>query len=221
MEVKDFLNDIFNRFPKYSLNRIYLERIIREGDYVTGKHIKQCAERHGLSLNDICSILDKKDAFSEEGKLNLNHLNDLAIATSEWRRNRDEYAKTHLYQKIRGKNSIRGEVLVISSMPKILENKMDLRSYTELISKPYEQILEMFVPEESMVRAYKKLFDKFFINYRVPEEVISAMIHFVLIEQKHWSIAYFEALASDLLTHRINSFDEALNHFQKRINLRV
>ncbi|RRJ54715.1 hypothetical protein EHV15_34525 [Paenibacillus oralis] len=219
MDEKAFLIDIYNRFPKYSSNRSFLERMMLDARSEPGI-LLNCAVKFGLSFSDMSSILDEEGVFTEDGNLNETRLIELAASFSKWRRKREEFAKRHYHQAMNRGDSTerRRSIIKISEVPKILVGKMDVNSYIELLGKPYEQILEVLVPEQSMVSGYTKLFDKFTINYRVPDDVITAMIHFMLSEQRRWSYAYFEALATDLLLHRIEKFEAALQHFHTRVN---
>lgn len=219
MDEKTFLIDIYNRFPKYSSNRFFLEQMMQDVGSEPGI-LLNCAVKYGLSFNEMSSILDEEGVFTEEGDLNETRLIELAASFSNWRRKREESAKIHYHQAMyRGNSRDTSKAITkVSEVPKTFMGKMDIRSYIELLGKPYDQILEVIVPEPSMIRGYTKLFDKFTINYRIADEVITAMIHFVLIEQRNWSFAYFEALATDLLFQRIDTFEEAIKHFDKRIN---
>ncbi|WP_449010385.1 hypothetical protein [Paenibacillus taichungensis] len=219
MNEKTFLLDIYNRFPRYSSNRTHLERMMMDSRGESAL-IAKCALKYGLSLNEMSTILDEEGAFTQEGYLNEARLNELAAAVSNWSKKREETMTRHYHQVVnRGASKDRGRTTIkISDVPPTLAGKLDVRSYTELLGKPYDQILEVLAPEPTMIRVYTKLFDKFSINYRVPDEVITAMIHFMLSEQRRWSHSYFEALATDLLSARIENFEAALQHFQNRLN---
>jgi replication initiation and membrane attachment protein DnaB len=214
VKYEEFWRGIILRFPRYSENRKYIEALNNGNHEVVGK-IYDISVRFGLSALQVCEALDEEGIWRTNGSPDIERFRMVALQISEINK-KDEAAARRLYHV--PLNTAEG--FTTQRALEVPERfKRDQVNYETLIlESPIREILETLLDDEFMHDVYTHLFDKFEINYRLPNAVIRAMIHFMFVHNRAWSIAYLETIATDLLTKGIKTFEQAMDHFAERIS---
>jgi len=214
MKYEGFWRQIVLRFPRYSENRKYIEALQHSNPEMVGQ-IYDVSVRFGLSAFQVCEALDEEGVWKTNGMLDIELFRMICTKISEINKRDEAAAKRLYYEPISSNEPVTTKRIL--AVPRQFKGKP--ADYESLILRfPIRQILENLLDDEHMINVYAHLFDKFEINYKLPNSVIRAMIHFMLLHNRAWSIAYLETIATDLLIKGIKTFDQAMEHFEKRLS---
>lgn len=215
MNINEFWHGLLLRFPRFSDNRKYLEEL-GSRDHNSIRVIVDISRRYELTPYQICEALDEEGVWSPTGDLVQPRLDQVAAVISKLN-SRDEAAARRLHYVPVKHETVRYSDLEV---PAGIKDMLTKDEYTSLIYEaPFRDMLEKLLDNQTMSGVYSQLFDKFEVNYRLPNLVIRAMVHFMMLYQRTWSISYLDTIAADLLTKGINTFDEAMKHFDRIVSI--
>jgi replication initiation and membrane attachment protein len=216
--------DIIMRFPRQSRNRSYVENIRFRPDQLAGINI--VARKYHLTLQDLCRLLDEDAVFDEEGGLQIDLLQYKANLIFRQVKTRDEKVERHLH---RAEELSRGqeesgmqeeqpvEMAFYLDAPQIFQGQCDVHQYNMILrNEPHTLVLKRFFPQGSVPDGVLDIFQKIDLNYKLPEEVINVLIHFIHADRRSWAKASIEAVASDLLGKRIDTYEQAVQYVRDK-----
>jgi replication initiation and membrane attachment protein len=215
--------DIIMRFPRESRNREYVENIRFRPDQLAGVNI--VAKKYGLSLQDICRLLDEDTVFDDEGSLQIDLLQYKANLIFRQVKTREEKVERHLHKSDEGDRSQDADMQEEKSVemafyldaPQIFQGQCDVHQYNMILrNEPYTLVLKRFFPQGSVPDGVLDIFQKIDLNYKLNEEVINVLIHFIHSDRRSWAKSSIEAVASDLLGKRIDTYEQAVEYVRDK-----
>jgi replication initiation and membrane attachment protein len=215
--------DIIMRFPRQSRNREYVENIRYRPDQLAGVNI--VAKKYHLNLQDICRLLDEDTVFDDEGGLQIDLLQYKANLIFRQVKQREEKVERHLHKVDEGHRTDDGEMQEEKSVemafyldaPLIFQGQCDVHQYNMILrNEPYTLVLKRFFPQGSVPDGVLDIFQKIDLNYKLAEEVINVLIHFIHSDRRSWAKSSIEAVASDLLGKRILTYEQAVEYVRDK-----
>ncbi|MBD8499095.1 DnaD domain protein [Paenibacillus arenosi] len=238
--------DIITRFPKYSYNRPYVEklRLDREGmgilDYI--------ARKFELTPVEICRLLDEDGVFNTEGRLVLDELQHRAHLQfrqtkrrGEWREREQQKieqvqkdqkaqrsASHEMHSPDRAAAQIQEEVAVemefyVEVAPQC-KDKCDVHQYNMMLrNAPYTKLLEKYFPG-AVPDSFLDMFTKIDLNYKLPDEVINVLIHYIMMltaqeGTQRISGAFVERIASNMLVKQVQTYEQAVQYIRTQASV--
>lgn len=222
--------DIISRFPRISKNRAFVEQLRYDHDQMG--MINYIVRKYQLSLQDICSLLDEDGIFSDEGDVQLEELQHRANLHFRQGKKRsednDRYAKKVIamrqsVQESEDEEQAREEHAVemefYLEVPQQFQGKCDIHQYNMMLrNEPYTMMLKKFfpgaVPDNMM-----DMFEKIDLNYKLPEEVINVLIHYLMSllvagTDQRLNRNFVDSIASTMLMKQIDSYEKAVQHIR-------
>jgi replication initiation and membrane attachment protein len=219
--------DIIMRFPRESRNREYVENIRYRPDQLAGVNI--VAKKYQLNLQDICRLLDEDTIFDDEGSLQIDLMQYKANSIFRQVKQRDEKVERQLHKaeeanrvdKDEMQEEISVEMAFYLDAPQIFQGQCDVHQYNMMLrNEPYTLVLKRFFPQGSVPSGIIEIFEKIDLNYKLTEEVINVLIHFIHADRRSWTKASIEAVASDLLGKGIISYELAVEYVRDKAKYR-
>ncbi|MCQ6558696.1 helicase DnaB [Paenibacillus mendelii] len=223
--------EIISRFPRNSMNRKYVERLRGDEDQLA--QLNYVAYKYGLTVVDLCRLLDEDDVFNTRGELMMDELQLRASQMYRQDRKRDEDR-----QRMQGRMEAASgaqtsdasdepleEVAVqeefYMEVPAQLAGRCDIHQYNMLMrNEPHTRFIARFFPgavPEWIIR----VFEVIDLNYRLTGSVINVLIHYVLgmNDAQRVTKTYIDAVASNMLVKRIDSFEKAVRYVREQVQL--
>ncbi|WP_199620495.1 replication initiation and membrane attachment family protein [Paenibacillus alkalitolerans] len=225
--------ELLRRFPRSSANRRYVERIQKEPELLA--EINYYAGKFELTLKETVSLLDEEGMFTDEGRLNGEWFESRAggmfLRVNERRKDRD---------RLRSKQSTAGEPDAGTSaagedsggertvtpsywldVPEQFAGECDAAQYNSLLANaPYTRVLKLFFEPASVPGPVQEAFLAMNVNYRLPDEVLNVMIHYIRTNDLDWNRNFLEAVGANVAGKRIRTFENAVVYFRKAAQVR-
>lgn len=216
-------SDILMRFPRDSYNRPYIEQLKDREDQMST--INYVAKKYNLSLQETCRLLDEDSVFSDDGMLIVDALQHKANMNYRQDKKREEDRERYLHKVDKLKQSDEStsndpneekvvEMDFYLDIPPMFVNQCNIHQYNSLLrNDPYTKVLERFFPG-SVPGHVSKIFDKIDLNYKLKEEVINVLIHYLNVHNLSWTTGFIDSIASDMLGKQVNSFEQAVKYIR-------
>lgn len=232
--------DIISRFPRISANRAFVERLRYEHEQMG--MINYIVRKYQLSLQDICGLLDEEGVFSPDGDIQLDELQRRANLQFRQGKKRsedyDRYAQKVIALRNANESGHEGEHAQVEiaveaeyylEVPQQFQGKCDIHQYNMMLrNEPHTIMLKKFFPgtvPDNMV----DMFEKIDLNYKLPEEVINVLIHYLMSllaagTDQRLNRNFVDSIASTMLMKQIDSYEKAVlhireqNHFKERLD---
>lgn len=222
--------DIISRFPRISANRVYVERLRYEPEQLG--IINYVVKKYKLTLQDICSLLDEDGMFDEDGEVRLDELQRRANLQYRQGKRRAEESE-RLVHKVAGmrreeETAAADERLSVEhavemeyylDVPVQFQGKCDIHQYNMMLrNEPYTEMLKKFFPG-SVPDNLLDMFEKIDLNYKLPEEVINVLIHYLMSlliggTNQRINRNFVDAIASNMLMKQIDTYEKAVRHIR-------
>jgi replication initiation and membrane attachment protein DnaB len=173
--------------------------------------IEKISKLYGLSVKQVCDALDEVGIWYEDGTADLERFQLIASEIAKISQN-DVGATFRLHRV----PPLDQDISVRHAL-EVPDRYRDLEYQKIILKSPIPEILETLLDDPRHV-VYVHLFEKFEVNYKIPNAVIRAIIHYMIVHNRAWSTSYLETVATDLLINRVTSFDQAMDHFAKRLS---
>lgn len=217
--------DIIMRFPRGSGNRVFVEALKHKPDQMAAINI--VAKKYNLSLQETCRLLDEDGAFSEDGELQMDLMQYNANLFYRQSKKRDEERERTLSraeeagsdasQEMPEEKSV--EMAYYLEVPQQLRGECTDHQYNYIMrNEPYTAVLKMFFTQGSIPDGVLNIFEKIDLNYKLKEEVINVLIHFLHIDRRSWAKSSIEAVASDMLGKQILTYEQAVEYVREKIS---
>ncbi len=109
------------------------------------------------------------------------------------------------------------EMAYYLEVPPLLQGQCDAHQYNMFLRNlSFKEMLKKFFPNGSVPGNLEKLFDKIDLNYRMNEEVINVLIHYIHMHGKTWAAPYIESVATDMLGKQVNTYEQAVEFVRER-----
>lgn len=214
--------DIILRFPRNSANRGYVELLRGNEDQLA--FINFVAYKYGLTVIDLCRLLDEDGIFTPYGELLEDELQLRANQVYRQERKRSDDRQRQLGRsRGAGEEQEAPEEVAVPEeyyleVPAQLKGRCDVPQYNMLMrNEPYTRFLQRFFPG-SIPDWMDRLFERFDLNYRLPGAVINVLIHYVLGANDSGRVTrpYIDAVASNLLVKGIQTFEQAVLYVREQ-----
>ncbi|WP_314589597.1 DnaD domain protein [Paenibacillus terrigena] len=221
--------DIISRFPRISKNRAFVERLRYEHEQMG--MINYIVHKYQLSLQDICGLLDEEGVFSDQGEVLLDELQQRANLQFRQGKKRsetsDRYAKKVIALRdsvdLTGEDQPQEEYAVemefYLDVPPQFQGKCDIHQYNMMLrNEPYTMLLKKFFPG-SVPDNMMDMFEKIDLNYKLPEEVINVLIHYLMTllvsgTDQRLNRNFVDSIASTMLMKQITTYELAVQHIR-------
>jgi len=219
--------DIIMRFPKGSRNRAFVENFKFRPDQLAAVNI--AAKKYNLTLQELCRLLDEDAVFNDEGDLLVDALKYQANLLYRQVKKREEMQERNLRKmddtNVRQHSDPSAEQSVEMAyyleVPALFQGQCDIHQYNMILrNEPYTLVLKRFFPKGSVPDGVMDIFDKIDLNYKLPEEVINVLIHFIKVENRSWAKSSIEAVAADLLGKQVTSYEQAVGYVRDKAKYR-
>lgn len=212
--------DILSRFPRHSVNRRWVERLGERGEDLAV--VNYIADKYGLTLKEICQLLDEDDVFGIAGELSAVRLEDRAHAMFMQNVKREEerdWALIGQAFQAQAETAAGGEESLPEGpwfeVPEWLAGKYDKTGYNRMLAtQPFTRALRALIAE-NVSQATLKLFSKLNLYYQLPDPVLNALIHHMRVMNKPWKENYIEKVAAGLQGQGIRTYGQAVAYFLK------
>ncbi len=227
--------EIIMRFPRNSANRRHVEKL--RGDEEQLAQLNYIAYKYGLTVVDLCRLLDEDHVFTTYGELIMDELQLKANQMYRQDRKRSDerqrvFGRTSAMQESTDnetKDDTSGdeldEVAVqvehYMEVPAQLAARCDIHQYNMLMrNEPHTRFIARFFPgavPEWIIR----VFEVIDLNYRLQGSVINVLIHYVLglNDAQRVTKTYIDAVASNMLMKQIDSFEKAVGYVREQVKL--
>ncbi len=213
--------DIIMRFPRESFNRAFVERLKYDADQLAT--VNYVAKKYDLSLQETCRLLDEDGIFDEDGTLNVDAMQYKANLYFRQDKRREEdrgrllqkTADTKAAEPAQEEKSV--EMAYYLDVPAVFQGQCDIHQYNALLrNEPYTRILKKFFPG-SVPEPIMDTFERIDLNYKLKEEVINVLIHYLKAYNLSWSRGYIEAIAADMLGKQIDTYEQAVQYVRDAV----
>jgi replication initiation and membrane attachment protein len=216
--------DMIMRFPRESNNRVYVEALKHKPDQVAGINI--VAKKYNLSLQETCRLLDEDGVFTEQGELLIDKLQYNAnLFFRQGKKREEERERTLARSAERGETEDEAgateksvEMQFYLEVPQLLRNECTDHQYNYILrNEPYTYVLKKFFTQGSIPNGVLNIFEKIDLSYKLKEEVINVLIHFIHIDRRSWANSSIEAVASDMLGKQIATYEQAVEYVREKL----
>lgn len=212
-------SEILMQFPRLSQNRGYVEELEQHPEQL--QTINYVAGKYRLTLQEMCRLLDEDHVFAADGELDVDRLQHLASLLFIQSKKREEDRDLKL-QRERRKRAVKEEKSVSEAfmleVPSFLKDQCDATQYNMFLrNRSYIDVLERFFPGKVPESTIKN-FSRIDLEYKLEEEVINVLIHFLKVHNLSWSRNYVEQIAADMLAKEVRTYEQAITHMQSRLN---
>jgi replication initiation and membrane attachment protein len=220
--------DIIMRFPRESNNRIYVEALKHKPEQIVAINI--AAKKYNLTLQETCRLLDEDDVFTEDGELQTDKLQYNANLFFRQGKKREEDRERVLAKSTGKPHKLQDEHEAESSseksvemqfyldVPPLLQGECTDHQYNYILrNEPYTYVLKKFFTQGSIPNGVLNIFEKIDLSYKLAEEVINVLIHFIYIDRRSWANSSIEAVASDMLGKQITTYEQAVEYVREKI----
>jgi replication initiation and membrane attachment protein len=216
--------DMIMRFPRESNNRVYVEALKHKPDQVAGINI--VSKKYNLSLQETCRLLDEDGVFTEQGELLIDKLQYNANLFFRQGKKREEERERTLARSAErgetedevGASEKSVEMQFYLEVPQLLRSECTDHQYNYILrNEPYTYVLKKFFTQGSIPNGVLNIFEKIDLSYKLKEEVINVLIHFIHIDRRSWANSSIEAVASDMLGKQIATYEQAVEYVREKL----
>ncbi|WP_135556056.1 replication initiation and membrane attachment family protein [Paenibacillus cymbidii] len=220
--------DIIARFPRGSRNRAFVEQLRYQPEQMAA--INMIAKKYGLSQQELCRLLDEDAVFDEAGKLLADVMQYRAnLVYRQGRRREESFERAAVKAETAGGEAGTTpppeektvEMSYLLAIPDKFTGQCDKTQYnTMLRNEPYTLVLKKFFAPGTVPRSVLDVFEKIDLNYKLNEEVINVLIHFIQAEKRSWAEIAVDKLAADLLGRGVATYEQAVDFFRVKSRFR-
>lgn len=218
--------DIIGRFPKGSLNRSSVESLQQRPQELA--RLNFVAKKYDLHLSEVCRLLDEDDVFDDKGFLNIDILQYRAGLMFRQMQKREDERVVHLaraeavYQERTEAEEVRAEHLVDPNsyleIPALFQHLYDQEQYNLMLrNEPYTHVLRRFFQNRRVPDGVQNAFEKIDLQYKLKEEVINVIIHYIHSERRSWAKASIDFVAADMLGKQVESYEQAVQYIREQL----
>ncbi|MDF2963022.1 MAG: helicase DnaB [Paenibacillus sp.] len=218
--------DIIMHFPRQSENRSFVERLKYESEQMA--QINFVAKKYGLYLTDLCRLLDEDGVFEPDGSLSLELLQHKANESFRQDKKRGE-ERTRYLSKVETAREQLGQGKPVSvtedrtvemefylEVPDIFQGECNQHQYNYILrNEPYTYLLEKIFSKGTVPDGLLDTLAKVDLNYRLNEEVINVLIHFIYVNKRSWAKNSIEASVTDMLGKQVSTFEQAVQYIRE------
>lgn len=219
--------DIIMRIPRESINRRYVEALrYKEEQLETLDYI---AKKYSLTLMETCRLLDEEEIFHDDGTFKLDNLQYKANLMYRQDLKRDEERERYLH-KLSAMNEDPAkdthtdtpaekavEMDYYLEIPPMFLEQCNIHQYNMLLrNEPYTHVLKRFFPGVVPDHVVK-IFEKIDLSYKLKEEVINVLIHYLKVHNLSWNKAFIDSIAADMLGKQINTYEQAVAYTRSQM----
>ncbi|MCL6457237.1 MAG: DnaD domain protein [Gorillibacterium sp.] len=219
--------DIIMRFPRQSRNREYVEALKYRQDQMI--EINMIAQKYELTLQETCRLLDEDSVFEEDGALNreaLKHKANLYFRQGKKREDQVERQTNKVIplhpideENVEEKSV---EMQFYLEVPAIFQGQCDQHQYNMIMrNDPYTKVLKKFFSQGSVPDGILDVFEKIDLNYKLPEEVINVLIHYIHVDRRSWAKSSIETVAADMLGKQVATYEQAVDYVNEKARLKA
>ncbi|OAS18397.1 DnaD domain protein [Paenibacillus oryzisoli] len=212
--------DIIMRFPRGASNRVFVEALKHKPEHMIAINI--VAKKYNLSLQETCRLLDEDGVFTEEGELVMDLMQYNANLFYRQSKKRDEERERTISKsddEVQASEEQSVEMAYYLEVPQQLRGECTDHQYNYIMrNEPYTAVLKMFFTQGSIPDGVLNIFEKIDLNYKLKEEIINVLIHFLHIDRRSWAKSSIEAVASDMLGKQITTYEQAVEYVREKIN---
>ncbi|MEO3946888.1 DnaD domain protein [Gorillibacterium sp. CAU 1737] len=218
--------DIIQRFPRGSRNRDYVEALKYRQDQLV--EINIIAKKYELTLKETCALLDEDSVFDEDGSLRRDVLQYKANLYFRQGKKREDELERGLAKVVplragdeEGTEEMAVEMAYYLEVPAIFQGQCDQHQYNMILrNDPYTKVLKRFFSQGSVPDGVLDVFEKIDLNYKLPEEVINVLVHYMHTSRRSWAKSSIEAVASDMLGKQVHTYEQAVEYTRDRAKLK-
>ncbi|WP_458121361.1 helicase DnaB [Paenibacillus sp. Z6-24] len=239
----DLINyaDIIRYFPRGSRNRQFVEKLRFQPEQMNV--LSYIAYKYKLDIQDICRILDEDGIFTADGELAEEEIQRRANLQYRQGKKRTEERQIHeakvisLRQQHQQEAGEEPQDLPVEhavemeyylEVPRQFTGKCDIHQYNMMLrNQPYTRMLEMFYPG-SVPNSINDIFEHIDINYKLPEEVMNVLIHYLLAVKmsqpgERLSGKFVDWIVTNMLNQQVNTYEKAVRYVQEqnKLDLRI
>lgn len=221
-------DELLRRFPRSSRHRRFVERLVADPQRLAA--LNYYAGKYDLTLKQAVSLLDEDGMFDAEGRWAENVFE--ARAAERYRganeRQRGRERTEHKLAMARGEEEAaaaasaaeRGAERDIPApywldVPEQFAGQCDVRQYNFMLAnEPYTRVLKLFFEPSAVPPAVEEAFLTMSVNYKLPDEVINVMIHYIRVNDLDWKRKFLDAIAANVAGKRIRTFEHAVTYFR-------
>lgn len=221
--------DILHRFPRESLNRIYVEALKHKPEQVIA--INMIAKKYHLSLQETSRLLDEEGIFRPNGDLELDRLQYNANLQFRQDKKREDERERHLARieengqlestnnhKQQSSQEQAVEMSYYLATPQMLSASCNDHQYNYMLrNESYLFVLKKFFAKGSIPDGLLSIFEKLDFNYKLNQAVMNVLIHFIYVDRRSWSRASIEAVAVDMLGKQITTYEQAVEYVREKV----
>lgn len=226
------LDQILAGIPHFSENRKSIERLGDDPEQMI--MLNFVAAKFNLDLTDLRWILDSSNLFDEHGQLHRQKFEEearLIYLQREKRSDRrailsgrkDEWTASSGAgsESKPGMNNKQVDAAYYLEIPAMLQKQFqDIQAYNQqLCNLPYTKVLELFFPQ-GIPPQVRETFLGLNTTYRLPDEVVNVLIHFIHMDNRLWEKFPIEGLASDMTGKQVHNYETAVEYVRNRIKRR-
>lgn len=219
-------SDIILRFPRDSRNRTYVEQLNNEAEQLAT--INYVAKKYNLSLMETCRLLDEDGIFTNDGALDVEVMQQKAVQNFRQNVKRDQQAERNIHKLEKMSEAVSDdsehdsqpqeekvvEMAYYLDIPPMFVNQANIHQYNMLLrNEPYTHVLKRFFPGD-VPDHVSKIFEKIDLNYKLKEEVINVLIHYLKVENLSWNSAFIDSIVADMLGKQVNSYEDAVKYIR-------
>jgi replication initiation and membrane attachment protein len=102
-----------------------------------------------------------------------------------------------------------------------MQGECDEHQYNFILrNEPYTYVLQKFFPKGRVPDGVQDAFEKIDLTYKMNEEVINVLIHYLHAARRSWSKASIEQAAADMLGRQIETFEQAVEFVREKMKLK-
>jgi replication initiation and membrane attachment protein len=219
-------HDIILQFPRTSRNRAFVEGLQHKPHRLA--ELNFIAMKYKLTLQEICRLLDEDEVFSADGQLEYDVLQNKASLLFHQNRRREDYLRLkdmRFAGTEEAEEAAFGEEKPVPreffvEVPAMLQDQCTAEQYNLFLrNRPYTDVLERFFPGKVPDRILQ-IFERIDLQYKLKEEVINVLIHYLKAENLSWSRPYIETIAADMLGRQIETWEQAVEYIRRQTELK-
>lgn len=221
-------HEILRRFPRTSSNRPFVERLKYQPERLI--ELEYLRRKYDLGISHISSMLDESCAFSKDGTLRYDALEEIAYFYYRQGKKRQDERNVYLKRKEEQNPAISTmretaasdevQMSFYVDPPASIANQISVHDYNLMLRKePYTRFLSFIFPG-SIPDSVLNTFAQIDLNYKLKEEVINVLIHYIKANDFSWSRNYVDAIASDMLGRNVDSFEKAVAYIRDQQHAR-
>jgi replication initiation and membrane attachment protein len=214
-EVPIQVEDLLLRLPRQSENRAFVEGLKNHYEQVV--FINFVAHKFGLSTVDVCRLLDEEAMFWPDGTLDEDQFQKEASLLYKQSAKQTEKRQLQTGVRTEGEaNEAEVSELFQEEPPQPIAQQMNREQYNFLMrNQPYTQFLKLFFPG-TIPDLVDKLFIRLDVNYKLRNEVINVLIHYLKAQDLSWNKSFVETIAADMLGKQIDTFEKAVGYIREQ-----